>query len=85
MGDRIADDKLIPEIKRTLRDIAERDPAWRMLVAEGSFTAEQIIHKMDNDKGFKEVVLKQFVGLAVELATRGRTRPNDLDTGAPPI
>ena len=84
MGDRIADDKLIPEIKRTLRDIAERDPAWRMLFADGNFTAEQIIHKMDNDKGFRGVVLKQFVGLAVELANQGRTK-HDLDTGAPPI
>ena len=82
---KIADEKIIPEITRTLREIAERDPSWRMLFADGNFTAEQIIYKMESDKTFRGIVVKQFVGLAVELASRGRTTQNALDSGAPPI
>ncbi|GAG09874.1 unnamed protein product [marine sediment metagenome] len=82
-GKSIGDDRLVAEIKRTLQGIEQRDPNWRMMYANGNFTAEQVIYKMDTDKKFRGIVLEQFIGLAVELAARGRTE--NVDFSAPSI
>lgn len=67
-------DKLIEEIKKTLGAIAKKNPQWRLHIGMRALAPEDAIRRLDNDKEFRKIILKHYVGLAVELEIEGRQK-----------
>jgi len=71
----VASDKdLIAEIKKTLTKIANNDSTWRLVLGRETFSATEVIQRLDNDRKLRKFVVTHYVGLAVEMEKRGREK-----------
>lgn len=68
----VADERLVPEIKKTLGHIANTNPNWRMIHLGKVWTADQVIEQLEQDKEFRQQMIEQFLGLAMELSMLDR-------------
>jgi len=66
--------ELIAEIKKTLTGIAHNNPSWRLMLGRESLSAEEVIGRLDKDKKLRKMVLKQSIGLAIEMFQKGREK-----------
>jgi len=69
--------ELIAEIKKSLAQMAEKDPTWKLFLGNETLTAQQLIERIDNDRKLRQLLLRHYLGVAVEMEIRGR-RTRDL-------
>jgi len=65
---------LIAEIKKTLTGLAQNNSSWRLMLGMESLSASEVIQRLDNDKKLRKMVVKHYVGLAIEIEQRGRQK-----------
>ena len=68
----MSEKELISEIQRTLAEIAEKDPSWRLLLGRESLSSSDVIVRLKNDRKLRRLVLKHYIGLAIEMDIRAR-------------
>ena len=68
------EEDLIAEIKKTLTAVADHDPSWTLILGRETLSATAVVQRLDRDPKLKKVVLRHYVGLAVEIEQRGRKK-----------
>jgi uncharacterized phage-like protein YoqJ len=65
---------LIAEIKKTLTGLVQNNSSWRLMLGRESLSASEVIQRLDKDKKLRTVVLKHYVGLAIEIEQKAREK-----------
>jgi len=68
------ENELIAEIKETLTRLTASNPTWRLMLGPESLTAPEVIAKLDKDRKFREVIIKHYFGLAIQIEQRAREK-----------
>lgn len=66
--------ELIAEIKKTLTQIAEKNPEWRLVLGRKTLSATDVIKKLNGDRKLKRFVLTHYIGLAIEMEIHAREK-----------
>ena len=70
----MSEKELIAEIKKTLVKTADNDPSWRLILGRESLSAAEAISRLDKDHKLRKLVVKHYIGLAVELEQKARAQ-----------
>lgn len=70
----MSEKELIAEIKKTLEKIAGNDPTWGLVLGREILTATEVVQRLDNDKKLRKLVVRHYVGLAVEIERKAREK-----------
>ncbi|GAI09994.1 unnamed protein product [marine sediment metagenome] len=70
----MSEKELIAEIQKTLTKIANNDSSWRLMLGRETLTAAALVKRLDKDKKLRRLVVRHYVGLAVEIEQKAREK-----------
>jgi len=56
--------------KATIEGLKKKPLKWRFILGEKSYSADDLIQRMEKDKEFRDFVLKEIVKTATELMSK---------------
>lgn len=79
--------ELIAEVRKTLAQIAEKNPAWRLVLGRKTLSATDVIKKLNGDRKLKRFVLTHYIGLAIEMEIHAREKgiTNESNSSPPQV
>lgn len=57
-------------LKSIKENVRRQDGAWRFVMGREVLTKDQVLKRLDNDKGFRKSLVKMVVELSIDILTR---------------
>jgi hypothetical protein len=67
----VSEKDLVARIKKSLVEIAEKDPKWTLFLGREKLSASDLLKRLDKDKELRRLVVENSIALAIEMYNEG--------------